>query len=117
MQVLKIGDMAFPTQTGIAFRSLDLDHVGTPVGELPYAGRPGAHPRQIDDLEPGERTCRPLGVAHEASIADNLATRRRKSGSSENRAERYASIRSLASHNPTICAPRHITLTSSCSTA
>src|SRR5258708_972179 len=104
--------MTLPAQTGVTFRRLDLDHIGAPVGELPYAGRPGAHSRQIDHLEPCKRTC-----AHEASIADNLATRRRKSGSSENRAERYASIRSLASHNPTICAPRHITFTSSCSTA
>src|ERR1019366_3613736 len=104
--------MPFAAQTGITLRRLDLDHVGTPIGELAHTGRPGAHPRQIDNLEPGERTC-----GHDASMADNLATRRRKSGSSENRAERYASIRSLASHSPTICAPRHITLTSSCSTA
>jgi len=95
MQILKIGTVAFTAQTRVTLGRLDLDHVGAPVGELAYTGRPGAHPRQIDDFETSERT----RTGHEASIADNLATRRGKSGSAENHAEKYASIGSLASHD------------------
>jgi hypothetical protein len=68
VQVLKIRAVPLAAQTGIALRRLDLDHVGAPVGELPHAGRPGAHPRQIDDFEPSERTW----TGHDASMAGDL---------------------------------------------
>src|SRR5712692_1691746 len=36
---------------GAALRHLDLDDLGTPVGELAHAGRTGAHTRQIEHGE------------------------------------------------------------------
>ncbi len=50
------------------------------------------------------------------SISCSFATRRRQSSSTSNSALRNDATRSFASHGPTICAPTHMTLTSSCST-
>jgi len=55
-------------------------------------------------------------AAASRSRSANFATLRRNCSSVLNRAFRNAVIRSLANHGPTIWAPMHMTLTSSCST-
>ena len=50
----------------IGLAHLDLDDVGAPIGELAHAGRAGAHPRQVEHDEPGERRRR--ASAHGARV-------------------------------------------------
>jgi len=50
MEVLKVGTVALGGEA-VVFRILDLDAVGAPIGQLPHAGRAGAHACQIDDFE------------------------------------------------------------------
>jgi hypothetical protein len=58
VQVLEIRPVARPAhrlaRTGFG-RCLDLDHPGAPIGKLTHRGRTGAHPRQVEHREAGER--------------------------------------------------------------
>ncbi len=54
MQVLHVRAVARPAHALVRVdprRRLDLDHVGAEVGELPHAGRAGAHARQVENPE------------------------------------------------------------------
>ena len=57
MQVLEVRPV---TRAALRFaflqarRRLDLDDVGTPIGELADAGRPGTHAREVEDGEAGK---------------------------------------------------------------
>src|SRR6185437_16318083 len=63
VEVLEIGAVPRAAEPAIALDRFDLDDLGAPIGELPYAGRAGADTRQIDDLEAGTRE-----LAHDASL-------------------------------------------------
>ena len=54
----KSGPCAVAAHPGVALGRFDLDHLRAPVGELAHRGRTGAHARQIDHLEAGERPLR-----------------------------------------------------------
>jgi len=52
VEVLKIGAVAAAAGgVGVLARSLDLDDVGAPIGELAHRGRAGAMGGQVDDPE------------------------------------------------------------------
>ena len=60
MQVLKVGPLARPAHLILdAGGRFDFDDIGAPVGKLPHAGRPRAHPREIEHRE----TCQSLRSA------------------------------------------------------
>ena len=55
VQVLKIRAVVRAAHRLRSPAALDLDDIGAPVGELPHAGRAGAHPRQIEHRETRKR--------------------------------------------------------------
>jgi hypothetical protein len=58
VQVLHVGAMPRPAHAFIGIdprRRLDLDDVGTEIGELLDAGRPGPYPGQVEDAKARER--------------------------------------------------------------
>ncbi len=55
VQVLEVGAMAAAGVVLLGHRHLDLDDIGAPVGELPHADRPAAHPREVEHLEARQR--------------------------------------------------------------
>ena len=75
VQVLEVGPVPRPAQPAVALGGFDLDHLGAPVGELAHRRGSGAHARQIEDLEAGERQ-----LAHESST---IWVMRRGSNSSQ----------------------------------
>ena len=58
MQVLEVEPVARPAEPLAAAglrRFLDLDHVGTPIGKLPNAGRSRTYAGEVEHLEAGKR--------------------------------------------------------------
>ena len=39
---------------GVFQQRIDLDDIGAPIGQLPHAGRPGAHTGQVEHGEAGQ---------------------------------------------------------------
>ena len=119
-------ELAGPSRIGVVAPRVrncqnDFDrHYGTPrdpprgQGGYPLLRQAGGGERSIFSVDVMFR--RHTLRQPSASMAWSFATRRRKFSSVENSAARKAPIRSAASHGPTICAPMHMMLTSSCST-